>query len=146
LCGWSNAEFFIFKKLAMTQNQVTKMIANAISFANREGIEIAVAVVDNGGHLVAFMRTDNCSFAAIKVSDMKAKSACAFGMTTDAIGELVQANPVLKQAFDSFADIFYFGGGLPIISASKVVGGIGISGVNPLKDKEIAQYALSEVD
>lgn len=126
----------------MTQNQVSQILANAMQLANELNIEIAVSVVDKGGHLIGFMRTENCSFAAIEVSKMKASTSCAFGMPTDAIGELVQTNPFMKQAFESFKEIFYFGGGLPILSDNKIIGSIGVSGVNPIQDKEIAGQSI----
>jgi glc operon protein GlcG len=73
---------------------------------------------------------------------MKASTSCAFAMPTDAIGELVQTNPFMKQAFESFKETFYFGGGLPIMFNNKVIGGVGISGVNPMQDKEIAEKSI----
>ncbi len=63
-----------------------------MNFATTENLEIAVSVVDKGGHLMGFMRTENSSFAAIAVSKRKALSACAFGLPTDVIGALVQKN------------------------------------------------------
>jgi uncharacterized protein GlcG (DUF336 family) len=126
----------------MTQNQVTQIMVNAMKLANEAKIEIAVSVVDKGGHLIGFMRTENCSYAAIKVSKMKASTSCAFAMPTDTIGELVQTNPFMKQAFESFKEIFYFGGGLPIMLDNKIIGGVGISGVNPMQDKEIAKKSI----
>ena len=126
----------------ITQSQVSQIIANAMTFANNAKVDIAISVVDKGGHLLGFMRTDNCSFAAIEVSKRKAATACAFGMPTDAIGELVQANPFMKEAFGSFKDVFYFGGGLPIALDNKIIGGVGVSGVNPMQDKEIAGKSI----
>ncbi len=127
----------------MTHKQVSQIIANAITFAEDAKIEIAISIVDKGGHLIGFMRTENCSFATIEVSKMKASTACAFGIPTDAIGELVQKNPFMKQAFDSFKEIFYFGGGLPILLDNKIIGGIGVSGLTAIQDKEIAEKSIA---
>jgi glc operon protein GlcG len=126
----------------MTQNHVSQIINNAMKLADELKVEIAVSIVDKGGHLAGFMRTENCSFATIEVSKMKASTACAFGMPTDAIGELVQTNPFMKKAFESFKEIFYFGGGLPILLDNIIIGGIGVAGVNPVQDKDIAGKSI----
>ena len=126
----------------MTQNQVSRIITNTMKLANESEIEIAVSVVDKGGHLIGFMRTENCSFAAIEVSKMKASTSCAFAMPTDTIGKLVQTDPFMKDAFESFKEIFYFGGGVPILFDNKIIGGIGVSGVNPMQDKQIVEKSI----
>ena len=129
----------------MKQELVTKILTNALNEATKKQVAISISIVDNGGHLKGFLRMDNCSFAAIDVSRKKAVSACAFGMPTNLIGEIVQTNPFMKEAFNSHSDIFYFGGGLPIMLDNKIIGGIGISGVDPNQDMEIAQTALTDL-
>jgi glc operon protein GlcG len=130
------------KKDIMTHTQVQSILQKAIQLAEAQKIEIAVSLVDTGGHLIGFIKTTQCSFAAIDVSKRKATTAAAFGMPTDTIGEIVQANPFMKEAFASFSDTFYFGGGLPILLDGKICGGIGVSGVNPVQDKVIAVEAI----
>jgi uncharacterized protein GlcG (DUF336 family) len=127
----------------MTQHQVTEILKAAMAAAEAQNSQIAVSVVDKSGHLVGFMRTTDCSYAAIEVSKKKATTAAAFGMPTDDIGALIQAHPFMEKAFDGFSDIFYFGGGLPIFLDQKIVGGIGVSGVNPVQDKEVATKAIA---
>jgi uncharacterized protein GlcG (DUF336 family) len=129
----------------MKQIKVLQILTNAIKIAEEQNVEIAVSIVDNGGHLIGFLRTEECSFAAIEVSKKKASTSNAFTMPTDLIGTIVQANPFMKEAFASFENIFYFGGGLPIIINGKKVGGIGISGVDPEQDKQIAEKAILEL-
>jgi glc operon protein GlcG len=129
----------------MTHHQVTDILKAAIASAETQNIQIAVSIVDKSGYLMGFMRTTDCSFAAIEVSKKKAATACAFGMPTDAIGELIQTHPFMEKAFASFTDIFYFGGGLPIVLDHKIVGGIGVSGANPVQDKEIAVKSVEKL-
>ena len=121
------------------------ILTNALNAATEQQVAISISIVDNGGHLKGFLRMDNCSFASIDVSRKKAVSACAFGMPTNLIGEIVQTNPLMKEAFNSHSDIFYFGGGLPIMIDNKVIGGIGVSGIDPNQDMEIAQTALTDL-
>jgi uncharacterized protein GlcG (DUF336 family) len=126
----------------MKQESIFAILSKAIQQAETLNIDIAVSIVDKGGHLVGFMRTAECSFAAIDVSKKKAATACAFKIPTDVIGGIVQSNPFIKEAFESFNDVFYFGGGLPIIEDGKLIGGIGVSGAEPMQDKEIAEKAI----
>lgn len=67
-------------------------------------------------------------------------------MPTNLIGKIIQADPFMKEAFNSYPDIFYFGGGMPIIEDGKVIGGIGVSGVDPSQDMEIATNALTKLN
>ncbi|MBD2768114.1 heme-binding protein [Hymenobacter sp. BT664] len=129
----------------MNQDLATQVLTAALHEAARQHVTIAVSIVDTGGHLQAFMRMDNCSFVAVDASRKKAVSACAFGMPTDAIGEAVQRTPFLKEAFQGHPDIFYFGGGLPVFQQGKIIGGLGVSGVEPAQDKTIASKALASV-
>ncbi len=126
----------------MTSEYVSRIIATSLNFATMENLEIAVSVVDKGGHLMGFLRTENSSFAAIAVSKRKAVSACVFGLPTDVIGALVQKKPFMERAFAGFDDIFYFGGGVPIVNGNTIVGGIGISGADPEQDKALAEKVL----
>ncbi len=48
----------------------------------------------------------------------------------------------MERAFASFDDIFYFGGGVPIVNGNMIVGGIGISGADPERDKALAEKVL----
>ena len=129
----------------MNQDLVTQLLTTTLNEAAQQRVAVAVSIVDAGGHLQAFMRMDNCSFAAVDASRKKAVSACAFGMPTDAIGEAVQTTPFLKEAFQVHPDVFYFGGGLPVFQNGKIIGGIGVSGVEPTQDKSIATKALALV-
>jgi len=130
----------------MTHSQVFRIITSVMKLADESKIEIAVSVVDKGAHLVGFMKTENCSFAATEVSKMKASPSCAFAMPTDTIGELVQTNHFMKYAFEIFKEIFYFSGGIPSLLDNKIIGGVGVSGVNPIQDKVIADKSLAGLE
>ena len=129
-------------KIIMIQSQIDKIIKAAIEMATQLNVSIAVSIVDTGGHLRAFMRMEECSYASIEASRKKAVSASAFKMPTDVIGDVIQKVPTLRDAFTSFPDIFTLGGGLPIIVNGKLIGGIGVSGLDSAGDKAIAEKSL----
>lgn len=122
------------------------MLQLGIKTAKELDMEVAISIVDSGGHLLGFIKTEQSGYATIDASLKKAKTAGAFGMATDKIGELVKAEPFMKNAFENFDSIFYFGGGLPVYNDGILIGGIGVSGVDPLQDKQIAETALMALE
>jgi glc operon protein GlcG len=126
-----------------------KMITNAIEQAERAAIPISVAVVDAGGHLLAFERMDGGRFHTVHSSTTKAvcaasnkrptqaKGAQAQDLdTTHAIGLALAAGPERWTAME---------GGYPIIFAGECVGGIGVSGGDWTFDDRVARDAIAAI-
>jgi uncharacterized protein GlcG (DUF336 family) len=114
------------------------MAASAEEFAMKNGWKVAIAVLDDGGHLLYFQRMNGVSISAIEISMRKAESAAKFGRPGKAFTDRIAGEPhvmVLPGAFP-------FEGGLPIIHEGQVLGGIGVSGVTAQQDAQIAQAAL----
>ncbi|HET6704491.1 heme-binding protein [Amycolatopsis sp.] len=107
----------------------------------------AVAVVDEGGHLKAFLRQDGAKLNAVQVAQDKAYTAASSGMPTQKWSEVLDADPVLKTAAPTAIDrLVGMGGGLPIVVDGELVGAIGVSGAHWTDDVKIAEAGLSVVD
>jgi glc operon protein GlcG len=126
-----------------------RMITSAVAQAEQEGIPISVAVVDSGGHLLAFERMDggrfhtvhSCTTKAVCAASNKrpteAKGAQAQDLdTTHAIGLALAAGPGRWTAME---------GGYPVIFDGECVGGIGVSGGNWQFDDRIARDAIAAI-
>ena len=107
-------------------------IAAAIAESNKRDWKMNVAVVDPGGHLVAFQRMDGAMLAAIQIAEHKARAAATFRRETkvfeDAIN-LMHLNYVL--AFDG---VIASRGGIPLIENGSIIGAIGVSGGTDSQD------------
>lgn len=107
------------------------------------GIEVAIAVTDPSGHLVAFERTDGVPFLAIEVAIDKAWTVSSFGVGTH-VWSAILSDPKVSQ-LGHRPGMVAVGGGCPIVEGGKVIGAIGISGGNAQQDQDAAEVALRKL-
>lgn len=124
--------------------QAKKMIAAAEQKAVEIGVPMVIAVVDQGGNLVAQHRMDDALLASIAISRDKAYTAVALKMSTETAASVTQPGQSLfgLNTTDGCRMII-FGGGLPIVEGGKVVGGIGVSGSSVENDVAVATAGLA---
>jgi uncharacterized protein GlcG (DUF336 family) len=107
------------------------------------GFEAAIAVVDAGGALKAFSRSDGAAFLTTEVAMNKAWTAASSGYPTHVLNDLI-ADP--KSApLANLPRLMPIGGGYPLLHEGKLVGGIGISGGDSVQDQNAALAALKAV-
>jgi uncharacterized protein GlcG (DUF336 family) len=111
--------------------------------AQKRSTRVCVAVVDPGGHLVAFLRMDGMPFHLVPVAQDKATTAAGFGVSTTALAfGLSQQSKGAAEFFRSRDRIVLLGGGVPIQRGSELLGGIGVSGSSEAEDEACALAAL----
>lgn len=98
----------------------------------------AIAVVDEHGELLAFLRTDGCRLPSINIAINKAFTAAREGAETRAVGE---ASRQENFPMTNFGDLRYvgWGGGVPIKHNGKVVGAVGVSSLPEEEDMKLAR-------
>jgi uncharacterized protein GlcG (DUF336 family) len=109
--------------------------------------QVSVAVVDGGGHLVAFTRMDGAEIAGPVLARDKAYTAVAHRIETAQLAQLVA--PGAELAGMNTADggrYVCFGGGIPFRSAGRVVGAVGVSGGTAEQDVACARAAADLFD
>jgi len=119
------------------------LIEAARQAAKEIGIETTIAIVDRGGHLKAFERSDQAAFLTTDVAVDKAWTAASFGLPTHTWAEILRKSEVAQLAHRP--RLVAVGGGYPIIVDGQVVGGLGISGGNALQDQQACEQALRAV-
>jgi uncharacterized protein GlcG (DUF336 family) len=130
--------------MPVTLDSARRMIEVAKAKAAAIGVPMVVAVVDAGGNLVALDRQDEALLVSIDLARDKAFSALAVKTDTATIGRLTQPGAELfGLGRASGGRIVTFGGGLPVLEAGKVVGGIGVSGGSVAEDTACAQAGLA---
>ncbi|HAC63117.1 MAG TPA: cobalamin adenosyltransferase [Cyanothece sp. UBA12306] len=115
-----------------------------ISAAEKKALEIGqpmnIAVVDEGGNLVAHVRMDGAWIGSIDISIKKAYTSRAFNLATKDLAEQSQSG---GQFFGIHASnngqIMIFAGGIPLYSEGQVVGAIGVSGGSREQDHTVAE-------
>ncbi len=102
----------------------------------------AIAVVDDGGSIVALERLDATFPAAPNISVGKARTAAYFKRATRGIEETINKG---RFTMTTLPDITYFtplAGGVPLTVNGQIVGAVGVSGAaSAQQDDEIAQAA-----
>ena len=120
------------------------MLSAAEAKAASFGITYNIAIVDAGGHLVAFLRQDGALTGSIDLAIDKAVTARMFDKATSDLARLAQPGKPLFGIQESNAGkVVIFGGGIPIISRGSIIGAVGASGGTVEQDIAVAEAALA---
>ncbi len=110
-------------------------IAAAVAEAARANTTGVVAVVDEGGNLMALERIDGTFAAGANISIGKARTAVLFKKPTKVFEDVIAKGRYAMTAVD-FTPLQ---GGVPIVVEGQVIGGIGVSGAaSAQQDEELA--------
>jgi uncharacterized protein GlcG (DUF336 family) len=130
--------------LAKITLETAKTLINAAEQKARQlGLAEDIAIVDDGGNLVAFHRMDEARIAGIDIAINKAWTAVAMKMPTSNLATAAQpGQPTFGINTTNHGRIVILGGGIPLMRDGKIVGGIGVSGAASAQDIEVAQAAV----
>jgi glc operon protein GlcG len=125
------------QKRVLTLEEARRVIAAAQMEAQRNGVPGVVAVVDDGGWLIALERMDNAPMlASVELAPAKARAAAAFRKPTQALEEAINHGRTAAVTAPGFVQMQ---GGLPLVLDGQVVGAIGVSADTPAHDQRIAE-------
>ncbi len=126
----------------VTLIEARRIIAAGQKKAEDIGQPMNIAVVDNGGNLLAFERMENAWLGSIDIAQKKAWTSRAFDIETGALGKESQSG---DQFFGIHASnngkVMIFAGGVPLKLDGKVVGAVGVSGGSGKQDQAVAEAA-----
>ena len=128
----------------LTLGQAVDCIDRGIAKARELGFLVAVAVVDEAGHLVACHRMDGALWVTPEIARAKANAAAGFRSTTLDLEERFTKRMLFADTVATLgAAPFVFGkGGVPIVEDGQIVGAVGVSGAVPAEhDHAIADAA-----
>ena len=125
------------EKKSLNLDGAKKAIAAAVDYAKKNNAPGGViAVVDEGGNLMALERLDGTFAMGATISIGKARTAVLFKKPTRFFEELINKGRTAMTAVDGFTPLI---GGIPIVIDGQVVGGIGVSGAaSANQDEELA--------
>ncbi|WP_373085883.1 heme-binding protein [Sneathiella sp.] len=107
------------------------------------GVPMCISVVDESGNLIAFERMDGGKITSITISNDKAFTAAAARKAThDYNAVCIPGNLAFGIHTEVGGRISTVGGGMPVVVAGEVVGGIGLSSGTPKQDMECAEAGL----
>jgi glc operon protein GlcG len=125
------------ERKSMTLEAARRIIAAALAEAkNKNAPGAAIAVVDEGGHVVALERLDNTFAAGATISVGKARTAALFKRPTKFFEDVINKG---RTAMATLPDFTPLQGGVPIIIDGEIIGAIGVSGAaSAQQDEELA--------
>lgn len=129
---------------SLTLEDAKQMLSAAEAKATSLRIPYCVAVVDAGGHLLAFLRQDEALIGSIDLAIDKAATARIFDKKTADLATLAQPGKQLFGIEESNAGkVVVFGGGLPVVLDGTIVGAIGASAGSVEQDIAVAEAAIT---
>jgi uncharacterized protein GlcG (DUF336 family) len=136
------------QQVRLTLAGARKTIEGAEAKATREGWKMNIAVVDDGGHLLAFERMDGARPASVATATTKAITAATFRQATGPLpGPVAGPTPdiLLNVSVQnaSGGKITTLLGGVPIVVDGQVIGAIGVGGGSGEQDAETAKAGLA---
>ena len=133
----------VSQKKTLTLEGAQKAIAAAVAQAHRNHAGGVVAVVDEGGNLMALERVDGTFAAGANISIGKARTAALFQKPTRVFEEIVGKGRTAMVALNDFTPLQ---GGVPITVDGQIVGAVGVSGAaSAQQDEELAMVAAAAV-
>jgi len=129
----------------LTLEGAEAVVAGAKAQAARMGVPMNIAVVDDGGHLLAFARMDNAKPASIDIALNKAVAAAIRRSATGPArsGDEVNVLLSLGLAIGSHARQTPIRGGLLLEANGEVIGAIGVSAGTEDQDTEVAKAGVA---
>ncbi|HKA87173.1 MAG TPA: heme-binding protein [Haliangiales bacterium] len=126
-------------KPSLTAEDARAIIAAAKVEAEKNAWAVTIAVVDEGGLLLALERMDGAFPQSAEIAFRKAWTAAMVRLPTKTMEDMVKERPALV----AFPGQLRVQGGLPIRHGGECVGAVGVSGVASHQDEQVAQAGLA---
>ena len=134
-------EKFMKNKAVLESADVKRILAAAEAEAEKNQWAVAIAIVDDGGHLLALHRQDGAAAISAHIAPAKAHTA-ALGRRESKVYE-----DVINQGRTSFLSAPLLAGmlegGVPIVKDGHCIGAVGVSGVKSSEDAQIARAGIA---
>jgi uncharacterized protein GlcG (DUF336 family) len=127
---------------SITLDAAKRVMAAAEAEAARNDWPMVIAIVDAAGRLIMLHRIDNAQNGSVIVAQRKAETAVNFKRPTKAFEDMVGQGGMHLRVLAMEA-ILPLEGGLPITQDGRVIGAIGVSGMTPTEDAEVARAGMA---
>ncbi len=129
---------------SLTLADAKQMLAAAEAKAASLGVAYNIAVVDSGGHLLAFLRQDGALIGSIDLAINKAVTARVFDKSTAELSAMAQpGQPLFGIQQSNSGNVVIFGGGVPVVIDRAIVGAVGASAGTVEQDIAVAEAAIA---
>jgi glc operon protein GlcG len=132
----------------LTLEGARAVLAAAEKRAQEIRVPMNIAVVDDGSHLIAFVRMDGAKLASIRVAMVKAQAAASRRAPTGPAmaGDQVNLPVALGLALAGPSEQTPIRGGIPLVVDGEVIGAIGVSAGTEDQDTEVARIGAAAIE
>ncbi len=130
----------------LTLDESNGILANARAGAEDLGVPMSFAVMDPGGHLVAFTRMDGAPWVSADVAQGKAWTSAAYGMPSDGQKQKMEPMPNFSGALTAMTSGRFTPqtGAVPVYRDGTLLGAIGASGGTGAEDEAACAAAVDQ--
>ncbi|MFL9854388.1 heme-binding protein [Paraburkholderia madseniana] len=130
-------------KPVLTVVEATRILEAARAEAEKNQWAVTIAVVDDGGHLLALLRLDGCAPIGAYIATEKARTSALGRRESKQYEDMINGG---RTAFLSAPLAGTLEGGVPVMVDGHVVGAVGVSGVTPDQDSQVARTAANSLN
>jgi uncharacterized protein GlcG (DUF336 family) len=123
----------------LTLEDCLKIYAAAEAEARKNNWIVAIAILDDGGHLLHFARMDGATPANAGIAVEKGRTAAISRRSTGKWQEIIKGG---RTEMIKMPGILPVQGGMPIVADGTCIGAVGVSGVQSHQDEQIAQAGI----
>ena len=133
--------------MSISTEEANRVMNGALAKARETNIRVSVAVVDQGGNLIAFTRMDGAAPSTAMVSQGKAKTSCTFGRTSGEVQQRTESAPTRTVIAEAGGIFVPWQGAVPIWRDGTGIleGACGVSGAASEQDEECARAGVASV-
>lgn len=131
-------------KPVLSVSECKSMADAAEAEANANGWSVTVAIVDDGGHALWLQRLDGAAPISAHIALSKARTSALGRRESREYEEMINKGRTAflsAPALDGLLE-----GGVPIMAEGHCIGAIGVSGVKPAEDAQVAKAGLTALD
>lgn len=126
------------------------IVAEAKNKAAQMKLKVNIAVVDDGGHLLAFARMDGARPASGYTAITKAVTAATFRQETGPLPPKGEPNVLLNLSLQNAAatgggKLTTLKGGVPVVVDGQIIGAVGVGGGSGEQDAEVARAGIKKL-
>jgi len=114
--------------------------------ARKIGVDMDIAVVDDGGHLLGFHRMNGARITSIQIAIDKAFTAAGTRRKTSEYKSVgAPDGPAFGIHASNQGRFTIFGGGVPVLIDGECAGAVGCSSGTPDQDAQVAQAGIDNL-
>lgn len=123
----------------LTLDDCQKISTASLAEARKNGWNVTIAILDDGGHLLHLVRMDGATPANAGIAVEKGRTAAISRRSSGKWEDIVKGG---RNAMIKMPGILPVQGGMPIMVDGTCVGAVGVSGVASHEDEQIAQAGI----